>query len=152
MLSEDALSDEKMQSCRRRTRFPTRRCNHVVGGRAFRREDAIMSSEDALSDEKMQSCCRRTRFPTRRCNHVVGGRAFRREDAIMLSEDALSDEKMGSNKNVVSFIPEHWGGDQKFLAITGAVKTVGKPERISRRLFQAVVEIIKKKLPPATDF
>ena len=41
----------------------------------------------------------------------------------------------GSNKNVVSFIPEHWYGDQKFLAITGAVKTVGKPERIFAEAF-----------------
>ena len=65
---------------------------------------------------------------------------------------AITDAFFGSNKNVVSFIPEHWYRDQKFLAITGDVKTVGKPERISRRLFQAVVEIIKKKLPQATDF
>ena len=32
----------------------------------------------------------------------------------------------------------------------GPVVTVGKPERFSRRLFQAAVEIIKKKLPKAS--
>jgi hypothetical protein len=36
-----------------------------------------------------------------------------------------------------------------FRFAVGAVVTVGKPERFLRRLFQAAVEIIKKKLPQA---
>ncbi len=34
--------------------------------------------------------------------------------------------------------------------VAGPVVTVGKPERFLRRLFQAAVEIIKKKLPEAS--
>jgi len=36
------------------------------------------------------------------------------------------------------------------LIVVGPVVTVEKPERFARRLFQAAVEIIKKKPPEAT--
>ena len=36
------------------------------------------------------------------------------------------------------------------VTVAGPVVTVGKPERFLRRLFQAAVEIIKKKLPKAS--
>jgi hypothetical protein len=103
LLSEDASSDDRMQSSRRRTRLPTTECNLLVGGRAFRRQNAIFSSEHASSDDRMQSSRRRTRFPTTECNLLVGARAFRRQNAIFSSEDALSDDRMQSSRRRTRF-------------------------------------------------
>src|SRR5437870_50184 len=91
--SERATIDEKTESSRPSTCPPTRKRNHVVGGRVVRRENGIFSSECALSDEKMESSRRRTHCPTRKRNHVVGGRIIRRENGIFSPEHAFAVEK-----------------------------------------------------------
>src|SRR5438477_121914 len=64
--TENARSDEKTSSSRRRTRLPTRKRHLLDGERACRRENVIFSTENAPSDEKNPSCRRSMRPPTRK--------------------------------------------------------------------------------------
>ena len=89
---------------------------------------------------------------TRRAGHgSLQPRAFRNYAELHVTpqrdHQTSGHRHDGSRRNVVfGFLGSSPANSSLRTAAVGAVVTVGKPERSSRRLFQAAVEILKKKI------